>query len=132
MSDLERCSFCGKARPEIGGLIAGAASASAPTVTICDGCVALCNEIVSHRGQELATPEAAPVEFVYDGTPFGWFAFPQKDTSVFLVVRRLDSKHSTGRILAPDQPASTELAMELVEGMREYLGMSPPRGEGSG
>jgi hypothetical protein len=36
------CSFCGKSQHEVGKLIAG------PAVTICDGCVALCNDVIEH------------------------------------------------------------------------------------
>jgi ATP-dependent Clp protease ATP-binding subunit ClpX len=35
-----RCSFCGKAKSEVGKLIAG------PGVCICDECVGLCREII--------------------------------------------------------------------------------------
>lgn len=35
------CSFCGKAEHRVGRLVAG------PGVFICDGCVALCNEIIA-------------------------------------------------------------------------------------
>lgn len=40
------CSFCGSALSEVHLLIAG------PTVFICDGCVGLCNEILSERARK--------------------------------------------------------------------------------
>jgi hypothetical protein len=40
---LMRCSFCGKDKTEVERLIAG------PAVFICDGCVGLCEEILSGR-----------------------------------------------------------------------------------
>jgi hypothetical protein len=41
-----RCSFCGKERAAVGGLVAGPPEAN---VAICDQCVALCAEILSGR-----------------------------------------------------------------------------------
>ena len=48
---LNRCSFCGKDQAHVRRLISG------PGVFICDGCVALCNQVISdgpppapHRG----------------------------------------------------------------------------------
>jgi hypothetical protein len=45
-----RCSFCGKAKSQIGHLIAGPAK-NGPQVFICDQCVALCGEIIQ-EGRE--------------------------------------------------------------------------------
>jgi ATP-dependent Clp protease ATP-binding subunit ClpX len=45
-----RCSFCGKGRDEVRRLVAG------PGVFICDGCVALCYQILSEP------PPASPLE----------------------------------------------------------------------
>jgi hypothetical protein len=41
-----RCSFCGKHRSAVDGLVAGPTGAD---VAICDQCVALCSEILSRR-----------------------------------------------------------------------------------
>ena len=38
-----RCTFCGKAHQEVGMLVAG------PGVHICDGCVALCNRMMTGK-----------------------------------------------------------------------------------
>jgi hypothetical protein len=38
-----KCSFCGKAKSEVGSLIAG------PGVYICNECVGLCNEIIAEE-----------------------------------------------------------------------------------
>jgi ATP-dependent protease Clp ATPase subunit len=38
-----RCSFCGKAKSEVGRLIAG------PGVYICNECVGLCSEIIEEE-----------------------------------------------------------------------------------
>jgi hypothetical protein len=38
-----QCSFCGKAKSEVGRLIAG------PGVYICNECVGLCNEIIAQE-----------------------------------------------------------------------------------
>lgn len=48
------CSFCGKGQEEVRRLIAGPGS-----VYICDGCVALCNEII---GDEPPPPVVRPGE----------------------------------------------------------------------
>jgi ATP-dependent Clp protease ATP-binding subunit ClpX len=45
------CSFCVKPGEEVAKLIAGAG------VYICDACVALCNDILSHAGDADSTPE---------------------------------------------------------------------------
>lgn len=41
-----RCSFCGKDRSAVGGLVAGPTGAG---VAICDQCVALCADILKGR-----------------------------------------------------------------------------------
>lgn len=49
-----RCSFCGKSRDEVNRLVAG------PGVYICDGCVKLCNQVISGReGPEGGWPSPA-------------------------------------------------------------------------
>jgi len=45
-----RCSFCGKRRDAVKGFVAG----PTPAVAICDECVALCAEILSESGPEVA------------------------------------------------------------------------------
>ena len=45
------CSFCGKSQHDVYKLIAG------PSVFICDGCVGLCNKIIS--GEPLDSPNGA-------------------------------------------------------------------------
>jgi ATP-dependent Clp protease ATP-binding subunit ClpX len=42
-----RCSFCGKAKADVGHLIAG------PSALICDECVALCSEIIAEGREDL-------------------------------------------------------------------------------
>lgn len=39
-----RCSFCGKDRGQVGGMVAGPSGAG---VAICDQCVALCSQILA-------------------------------------------------------------------------------------
>ena len=45
-----RCSFCGKGKDQVGKLVAG------PGVFICDGCVELCNEVLSREAGPRADP----------------------------------------------------------------------------
>ena len=66
-SDEERgpsCSFCGKAKSEVGKLIAG------PSVHICDECVKLCDDILAGEEGTPVEPRrearAAPAESVED------------------------------------------------------------------
>ena len=47
------CSFCGKSRDEVRKLIAG------PTVSICDECIDLCNDIIAEEGELQGTASAA-------------------------------------------------------------------------
>ena len=42
-----RCSFCGKAKADVGHLIAG------PSALICDECVVLCSEIIAEEREDL-------------------------------------------------------------------------------
>ncbi len=46
-----RCSFCGKSAQEVRKLIAG------PTVSICDQCVEVCNDIIAEDHKSSGTPE---------------------------------------------------------------------------
>jgi hypothetical protein len=52
---MDSCSFCGKARREVGKLIAG------PDVHICNECIDLCNDVIlgEDRAWERATREDA-------------------------------------------------------------------------
>jgi hypothetical protein len=55
-----RCSFCGKGEPQVRKVVAG------PGVSICDGCVYLCVEVLTedrvydetHRTEQIAALEA--------------------------------------------------------------------------
>src|SRR5213083_1041360 len=47
------CSFCGKSQNEVRKLIAG------PTVSICDECIDLCNDIIADKGELQGTASAA-------------------------------------------------------------------------
>lgn len=40
------CSFCGKARDEVSGIVAG----PTPSIAICNECVSLCAEILGDPG----------------------------------------------------------------------------------
>jgi ATP-dependent Clp protease ATP-binding subunit ClpX len=40
------CSFCGKTRDEVGGIVAG----PTPAIAICNECVSLCAEILGDPG----------------------------------------------------------------------------------
>lgn len=51
---LATCSFCHRSNNEVGTLVAG------PGVFICDGCVALCAEIIA--GRPASVPQLAPWE----------------------------------------------------------------------
>lgn len=48
------CSFCSKPNTEVGTLVAG------PGVFICDGCVALCDQVIAGKAPDL--PQLAPWE----------------------------------------------------------------------
>src|ERR1700730_6588732 len=48
-----RCAFCNKSQRDVKNLIAG------PTVYICDGCVEICNDIISE--EQVLGPAAARV-----------------------------------------------------------------------
>ena len=50
-SEVQVCSFCGKARGEVEKLIAG------PNVRICDQCVALCSSLLKKEGAQAAKPK---------------------------------------------------------------------------
>lgn len=43
------CSFCGKARTQVGALVSGAAREGRKSPTICDECLGLCGEILSEQ-----------------------------------------------------------------------------------
>jgi hypothetical protein len=58
---IASCSFCGRPNTEVTRLVAG------PGVFICDGCVALCSEIIADTAQIVAEgrprpPQIAPWE----------------------------------------------------------------------
>jgi hypothetical protein len=50
-ADEIRCSFCGRARRDVGGIVCG----ETPAIAICDQCVALAAEILAEQGA--APPE---------------------------------------------------------------------------
>jgi len=51
---IAKCSFCSKPNTNVSTLVAG------PGVFICDGCVALCAEVIA--GQPASVPQVAPWE----------------------------------------------------------------------
>src|SRR5436309_12885046 len=53
--DTLRCSFCGKSQNEVKKLIAG------PTVYICNECIDICNEIISHDQQAESVAARPPL-----------------------------------------------------------------------
>jgi hypothetical protein len=52
-----KCSFCGKAQPQVDMLIAGS---GVPGVAICIECVDLCNEIIEDARAEGSIPPSSP------------------------------------------------------------------------
>jgi hypothetical protein len=69
---LGQCSFCGKAQDQVRKLVAG------PGVYICDGCIQLCNEVISteppRRPQDGSPGQwVATTGLVCRNGPLGWF-----------------------------------------------------------
>lgn len=62
-----RCSFCGKTRDKVGRLVAG------PGVFICDGCVALCSEVLDMQPPTPPAPGQAGPWAKSTKTSRGWF-----------------------------------------------------------
>ena len=63
VSELLKCSFCGKTQRQVKKLIAG------PGVYICDECIDLCNEIIEEElaeAERLRGHRAAPPREIYE------------------------------------------------------------------